>query len=290
VGVSVRGAMPDGIYVRITPLDNPLQRKDKTVRWVQDGYTAHDILAMIRGLQPDVLDRFMTGKQNPADQVPGRRGLPEMTVLQFLNAATQAGAPGCILVPKVHLNPIWSVSYRQEALTNLRDLPVRPPIRAVSFDGWFATAGPAEQRKRLRGYRAMGWTDLGYNFGSYKRTHGYGSFGMVSVDRHHWEVQPGWVKMLEGDRIKTRLVHIDYPKAIQAFGKLPPDRQADIITKEICPAQRQHGFRFIYPVLYGGYDATKMKTTKTGPYKGATIYQIIQQMIAQDRKLAAARP
>jgi hypothetical protein len=96
--------------------------------------------------------------------------------------------------------------------------------------------------------------------------------------------------MLQREKIPTRLLHIDYPRSIQAFSKLPSDRQADIITKEICPAQRRYGFRFIYPVLYSGYDATKVLTTKTGPYKGATIYQIIQQMIAQDRKLAAAPP
>ena len=35
--------------------------------------------------------------------VPVRDGCPPMMVGQFLNAAMEAGAPGCIIIPKLNL-------------------------------------------------------------------------------------------------------------------------------------------------------------------------------------------
>ena len=82
--------------------------------------------------------------------------------------------------------------------------------------------------------------------------------------------------------IKSIMAAIDYPRPIKAFAQLSPDRQAEII-ETISRQQKTGGFRFIYPVIYGGYDATTNVTSKNGPYHGKTVFDVILQCIARDR-------
>jgi len=159
------GHMPKGIYVRITPMDS---RKGvgQTAVWVRKQHTAQSILKMISELKPDVINRFTTGKQNPAYQVPGS---PSMNLIEFYNAAAAAGAPGCMLTAKVHLNDIWSDDYRMAAARNLRDLPITPRMTALDLDTYFDGGGPQEHKRILQQFKNMGYTDLGFNMGAPKR-------------------------------------------------------------------------------------------------------------------------
>ena len=279
----VMAEMPNGIYVRIDALDNPMKHGG-TARWAPKNHDAHDILKMIAELKPDVLDRFMNGAQNPSVEVPVKPGSPKMTVIQFLNASAKAGAPGCRLVPKIHLNSVWPETYRLKTAENLLKLPVTPRITAISLDCYFSDKKPgAKERSRVRlmKFKKMGWVDMGFNFsGGRKETFGLGSFAYV-IPNAQWK--PAFLDILKREKIKRRLVHFDYPPQIKRFGKLPPDKQAHILDK-LSAQQKNRGYRLVYPILYSGYDATKKVTSKKGPYKGETVYQVIKKLIARDRK------
>jgi hypothetical protein len=277
------GNMPKGIYVRITPMDSPMKGVGQTAVWVRKNHTAQDILGMISQLKPDVIDRFTTGKQNPSYQVPGS---PQMNLVQFYNAAMAAGAPGCIFTAKVHLNDVWPDDYRMAAARSLRDLPVTPRLTALDLDAYFDGGGPKEHKRVLQQFKDMGWTDLGFNTGTPKKMYGYGSFAMAPVNRNTWNVTKAQINELKQKGVRTPLIHIDYPRAIDEFKEMKPDRQAKIL-REIHQDQHQHGFRFIYPVLYSGYDSTKIVTSKNGPFHGQTIFEVIKHLIEKDRAHAA---
>ena len=59
------------------------------------------------------------------------------------------------------------------------------------------------------------------------------------------------------------------------FMKLAVDQQADVFTKVIQPAEEAHGFTFVYPVLFDQWDATKQLTSKSGEYRGASLFEVI---------------
>ena len=61
------------------------------------------------------------------------------------------------------------------------------------------------------------------------------------------------------------------------FMRLTVDQQADVFTKTIQPAEREHGFTFVYPVLFDAWDATKQQTSANGSYRGATLYDVIRE-------------
>lgn len=278
----VGAAMPDGIYVRIIPYTTAMK-----LGWNPPDYNAQDILRMIEELKPDVLNRFTAGKPDPESVIPVAPGNPPMNFLQFLNAALKAGSPDCMLTPKVHLNHVYRDSYRMQAAQELLDLPLTRRLTALDLDCYFESGDEADHRKMLQAFKAMGWVDLGFNPGIIRPTYGFGSYGMPCLSKKTWEVSEDQISRWKAEGYQTLLLHIDYPPAITEFAKHPPDRQADIIAA-IRPLQRKLGFRFIYPVLYAGYDANRIVTTRDGPYKGATILAVIKQMIALDRQEAAA--
>jgi hypothetical protein len=274
----VKADIPDGVYIRILAFANIKQQ------WSSKGYTAQDLLKMIEELKPDVLDRFIDGKQNLDLKVPVAKGSPEMTELQFLQAAVKAGAPGCTISPKIHLNDIWSQEYRMAAAKQLRDLPLTPRITMVDLDSWFTRRGDAAGNKAmLQKLRDLGYTQMITNPGPYKSCYGYESSVMTYMSGN-WKTPQPKIEALHRKGVKLPLLHIDYPAEIGAFHRLKPDRQADIIMQ--CSAdQYKMGFRFIYPVRYEfRYDSTKSVTSKDGRYKGVTVFEVIKQAIEMDRK------
>lgn len=274
--------IPEGVYVRIIVCGHAFKQE-----WDATGHTAQDVLKMIEQLKPDVLDRLVNGKQNPDLAVPVEAGSAPMTELQFLQAAMNAGAPGCTISPKIHLNNVWSDEYRFDAARSLRDLPLVPSLTVVDLDSWFSSPKDAAgNRQMLQKLRDMGWTQMITNPGPYKSAYGYESSVMTYPSVKTWLPPKAKINALHRMGVRLPLMHIDYPYQVSLFRRLSPDRQAQIIS-DISAAQRPMGFRFIYPVLYGHYDSTKVVTRKDGPYHGATIFQVIQQAITQYRQVAA---
>ena len=268
------------IWVRILPFEIRDQG------WQVANENGQDVLNMIEELKPDVLDRFITGKPDLSIEIPMGPGTAPMKFVDYLNAAMKAGAPGCLLTPKDHLNDIWSDDYRMEAAQALYNLPVTPRLKAMDLDEYFTHGTPEEHQQVLEKFKAMGWKDLGFNFaGGPKDGFGLISYAEAGVSKTTWEVNLNALDAMKEAGIKTRLAHIDYPGAIVEFEKLSPDRQADIIQK-ISQEQHQYGYTFIYPILYQrkGYDATKEVTLRDGPYHGATVFQVIKEDIRCDRQ------
>jgi hypothetical protein len=276
---SRKGRMPEGIYVRIIPFSHAMKPG-----WDLRGHNGQDVLNMIEQLKPDVLNRFTTGRPKLSLKVPMGDG-QTMKFPEYLTAAMYAGAPGCYLTPKVHLNHIWSDEYRLKAAKELRAMPVTPQLHALDLDCYFSKGGNAEHRQELRKFKEMGWSQLGFNYaGKVKKTFGMGGYGMAAVSRHTWRVNTAALQAMKRQGIKTLLVHIDYARAIAEFKRLAPDRQADIILKRIAPMQKRLGFRFIYPIAYSGYDSTKEITKKHGKYKGASLFELMKRQIDKDRQ------
>jgi hypothetical protein len=271
--------MPDGIYVRIIVFGHAFKQE-----WDLKDHTAQDVLKLIEQLKPNVLNRFIDGKQNPDLKVPVDPGCPEMTELEFLKAAMNAGAPGCTISPKVHLNDIWSDDYRMQAAQSLRDLPLTPRLTMLDLDSWFSRPHDAGGNKAmLEKFKDMGWTTFVTNPGPYKSLYGCESSVMTYMSTKAWQVPKAKIEALHRKGIALPLLHIDYPSEINVFRGLPGDRQADII-KNIQPEQTKLGFRFIYPILSGHYDSTRIHTSQNGPYHGASLFEVMKQMIELDRK------
>ncbi|WP_437223317.1 sulfatase-like hydrolase/transferase [Planctomicrobium sp. SH661] len=283
-GTKTQSAVPEGVNIRIIPLAKPLNDQNGFAQWMYpDQYTAQDILELIAGLKPTVLERFITGKQNYDAPVPVREGSPPMTVGQFLNAATEAGAPDCVIIPKLNLTWItWGrEAYFWEAAQNNFDLPLDRPIRIVNLDNWLDYLnkhGEDAARKLLQRLKDIGYEQIGVNMaGGYREGYGYFSFADFLINSQTWEIRLSTLEKLKNDpHINQYYLYIDYPGQMNNFMQLSVDQQADVITKTIRPAEKEHGFTFVYPILFDAWDATRQKTSSDGPYQGATLYEVIQ--------------
>lgn len=261
------------IYVRICAIARREQE------WSIKNHSGKDVLKMIEELKPDVLNRFINGKPNPNLEIPMGSGEQPMKFTDYLTAAMKAGASDCTLTPKVHLNDIWSDEYRMQAAKALVELPVTPKLYMLDLDCYFSKGSAEEHKHMLVKFKQMGWKDLGFNFvGGDRKTFGLAQYGEAAIKPGEWSVSTPGLAIMKKGNVKTLLAHIDYPEAIEDFGKLKGDRQAEILRK-IQEEQYKHHFTFIYPVLYCGYDSTKHKTSK-----GQTIFEVIKELIGKDRK------
>lgn len=269
-------AVPEGTNVRIIPLAKPLDSKDGFAQWMfPNQYTAQDILEMIDVLKPQVLERFITGKQNVKAMVPVRSGHQPMTVGQFLNDSINTGAPGCVIVPKLNLTWIsWGrEKYFWETAENYFNLPLSRPIRIVNLDNWNAFLekhGEQKATELLKRLKEVGYESIGVNMaGGFNEGYGYLSFGDFLIDSHTWQLRLSTLNKMKNDpRLSQYYLYIDYPGQMDEFMKLTVDQQADVFTKVIRASEKTHGFTFVYPVLFDQWDATKRLTSKAGEYRG----------------------
>jgi hypothetical protein len=265
------------IWVRMVPFwKKGWQLKDR------DG---QDLLDMIREVKPDVLERFVQFRPDPDMLVPMGKGVAPMKFVDYLDAAMKAEAPGGFMTPKVHQNDIISDQERLEEAQAWRDLPVKPRMKLLSLDVRPGHGTPDDHKRMLEKFKAMGW-ELGFNFaGGGQQVFGLGTYAQAAVNKATWEVSRKELAQMTEQGIGTRLAHIDYPPGIIAFGKLTPDRQAEIILK-LSSDQHKDGFTFVYPVFYGrqGYDSSKQVTTLDGPFKGATVLDVIAEAVRCDRQ------
>lgn len=276
--------------VRIIALANPLgggEWMPTMKRGLHKDYTAQDILEMIADLKPTCLERFITGYQDPDRLVPVREGCEPMTVLEFLNAAILAGGEGCHIVPKLNLQ--WLKSERGTELfwksaQVLYDLPLVRPIRNINLDVWdhyCEATTPEERDEMFRRLREIGYEEIGVNMtGLYKVCHPEIDYADFNINKNTWEVNEQAVKTLSSfPNLKRLYMYIDYPGPMDAFRKNSPDRQAEIYFQNIYPQQKKMGFTFVYAVIQDSWNAVECVTSKEGPYRGKTIYDIIKELL-----------
>jgi hypothetical protein len=245
---------------------------------------------MIREIKPNVLERYISGPFDPNDVVPVAPGEPPMTIAGFLNASMAAGAPGCIITPRLSLDDLydttscpWSTEFTNcfwATAHNLFNLPVSPPIRTVSLDNWseFSDShSAAEIGDVLKKMAAMGWEHIACNYvGGNANSYGIADIGMFGVDVHNG-FEPKLSRygtIITNASIDRVLLYIDFPKQMDGFLQLDPDARADKLL-QIGAWQATYDFTFVWPVLQGRWDSTRIFTTPGGPYGGASLYKVM---------------
>lgn len=282
-------SVPEGPQIRIIPLASPLKSEDGFAQWMHPEYTAEDILEKIETIRPRVLERYFTGKQDLEALVPVREGNSPMTVKDFLDASVSAGAPGCIIIPKLNLTWFsWGKEkYFWETAENNYNLSLDRPIRIVNLDNWKAFIdkhGEEKLESILNRLKQIGYETIGVNMtGGYRPGFGMVSFADFPINSENWTIRTSTLERFKADPdIDQYYLYIDYPGQMDKFMELTPDQQADVITKVIEPAAREHDFTFVYPVLFDRWDASKHVTQKDGHYKGSSILEVIQQSTNPD--------
>jgi len=279
---------PEGIYVRMITLASPFKNKAKTAQWMLPGYTAQDVLKRVAELKPDCLERFVTGKQNPYQLVPVDKDEKPMTVLEFLNAAISAGSPDCIIIPKLNLK--WGEKYFWDAAQNLYDLPLDKPIRNINLDCWpdyWKEHTPEETEAMLKRLKDIGYEVIGINMtGGYHPGYGYVDYMDFNINKDDWTVNTKSLNRLKKDNeLKRFYMYIDYPGAMDQFREENSvDEQASIYINNIHPYQKELGFTFVYAIFQDDWDATKEFTSKKGPYKGKSMFDISRELIEKSRQ------
>ncbi len=281
----IKERLPRPLQVRIRPLANKGQRR-KMARWVLDGYTTHDILKLIEDLKPDVLERYIAGSQDPDLLLPASKGHSQMNVIEFLNASMKAGAPGCIITPRVSLH-LYDMGIFWSTCSNLYNLPIDPPMRTISLDNWGdfgkrKAHSDATIIKMLKRLKKQGWEHIAANYiGGHVRSDDIIEIGEFGSDNSK-NFEPKLTKLakLKQEKSITQiLMYIDFPGQVNEFMEFPPDRRADILIKKIHAAQAKHNFSFVWPILQDRWQSTKVFTSKTGPYKGASLYELMKSVM-----------
>jgi hypothetical protein len=278
-------------HIRLISLASPFTNS----RWMltkakglHKDYTAQDVLEMIEELKPDCLERFITGYHNPQGLVPVREGYPEMTVLEFLNAAISAGSEKCHIVPKLNLQ--WLAWGREEyfwkSAQGLYDLPLVRPIRNINLDVWDIYCNeihttPEQRAELFKRLRDIGYEEIGVNMtGLYRVNDPQIDYADFNIDKNTWEVKGNVVELIKSyPNIKRLYLYIDYPGAMDAFGRNSPDRQAEIYYENIFPKQKEMGFTYVYAIIQDSWDANTSVTSEDGPYKGKTMYEITKELL-----------
>ena len=272
------------IVVRLIPFE--LTRFDS---WQLKNHNGQDVLDMIQKLKPNMLNRFFTPRPSWTAMVPMGPGKPDIPIAQYLTEVNTVCGKDCVLTPKVPLNrdKIWTDKYLDDSLKTTLAMKVTPPIRVLDLDNWFNE--PGDYQAELQAFKDMGWKELGFNFtGSGEvdmPTYGLGDFGMAAVRPGDWQVATKQIELMRSQGVRSIMAAIDYPRAIAAFARETPDRQAEVI-ETLSRQQKGGGYRFIYPIIYGVYDATANVTSKDGPYHGRTVFDVIVECINRDRREA----
>ena len=204
-----------------------------------------------------------------------------MNVRQFLIASMQAGAPGCIITPRLTLEEYDKGTLFTTA-QNLYDFPIAPPLRILSLDNWsdFTRSHTPEQiRQMFQRLKAQGWQHFAVNMvGGLGDTHGLAAIAEFGIKRE-LGFAPNLDKLqrMKADpSIKKYLLYIDFPKQARDFMKLTPDERAEALVNKIAVTQQKEGFTFVWPILQGQWDSTQIYTTRAGPYGGASLYEVMR--------------
>lgn len=275
--------IPDGIYVRIRPLSNRGQRS-QPAKWDPSGYTAQDILDIIADLKPNVLERYTDGRLDPGLLVPVADGHPPMTVVEFLTASMRSGAPGCIIIPRLSLHE-YSKGTLFETARNLYDFPIDPPMRILSLDNWGDINKQGLSQEEIRSIfeklEAQGWSHIAVNMvGGVHDPQGFTSMTEFGVKRDE-KFAPDLAKLekiKQLDYVQKHLLYIDFPAQTKEYEQaFSPDERAAHLINVLGGQQMRYGYTFVWPVLQGAWDSTQVVTSQNGPYKGATLYEVMKQ-------------
>jgi hypothetical protein len=271
--------LPGKRYIRLRTLTENSVWALSTSQGAPKNWNAQQVISIISDLKPNVLQRYITGIQNPIANVPSN---PSMTVEEFLQASMDAS--GSIIVPRISLDEYNAGTFFQTS-QNLLSLNLDPPMRYLSLDNWsnFSTAHSNDTIVSLfEQLYGDGWTQIGVNeSGGYYSDFGYADWADVNTDLSTMLPQSEVLAAVQGEgNIKRIFSIIDFPNTMMNFIALPPDTQATILTN-LASHQAADGYTVVYNLLQGFYDSTLFSTSASGPYGGQTIYEVVKNLLNQ---------
>jgi hypothetical protein len=279
---------PGERFVRIRPID-----MNQGGGWVAHGYTAPQIVDLVKELRPEVLDRYISGDVSPHMALPSGAE-PAMDATQFLNATEQSESCNRVITPRVSLGEYPKTFFTTTA--HLLEFPVHPvSMHYVSLDNWagFVDSHGAKEIegvfKRLynQGWKRININDCGLPSNAPPdHVNGYGlaTGADIGVDATTWEPNREHLRILRASKnIQLILLYIDFPGPMDKFKKLSPDRQAEILTS-LAEKQKEEGYTLVYNILQDvpegiDWDATKVRTSRGGRFHGKTIFEVMKGLM-----------
>ncbi len=253
--------------------------------WAMSGHNAEDAIAMISQLKPDALERYTNGPLDPDQMVPTAPGDKKMNVAQFLNASMEACS--CYIIPRVD-------SYSAEQILSdarkLRSLPISPKMEYLSIDNWKSFYDSVHGNKVVianlfKSLYAQGWKGVGVNeCEGYETTYGYASFADPCINVNSWTPNYGQIEKIEQEpNIKKLIFYIDFPGQVRNFENLSNDKEAQILTS-LAYNQSKYSYALDYNIYQVGpeninWDAQTRFTSKNGLFDGASIYEVMNQLM-----------
>lgn len=283
-------------YIRIVAVADPFSGGGKWALTKEKGlskdYAAQDVIEMVSDLKPHRVERILTGYADENMQVPVREGEEPMTLLEFLNAVSAAGADGCDFAPKLNLN--WLKTEKQadffwDSAQKLYDMPLDRPIRTINLDCWNGyldpegvNASPEERSAMFKRFRDIGYTEIGVNMTGYVNGNDPEiDYVVFTLKKDSWTINEAALERVKSwPNIKQVFQYIDYPEPFTTFfTTIPPDTQADIYANNVVARQDELGIVYAWPILQGAWDANAYRTSVTGKYKGKTIYEVFKDLM-----------
>ena len=282
-------------FVRIRTLDVDQGSK----LWKLPDYDAQQVLDMVSDLQPNLLERYISGNVPETADVPGT---PPMTAAQFIQASERATDDKCpaFVSPRVTLSDIAILGKDGFfAMTKkLLAFPAGPhPMRHISLDIWNKFG---DEHGWNRDYivdvfeqlHHQGWKGIGINLCGmptdapldHLDAWGHADFAEVCVSETTWQPSHRLDVLARSKSLNTRIVHIDFPNPMSSFVVLSPDKQASILT-ELARNQPVDRYTFLYPILETivppKWDANAITTSKNGPWHGQTLFGVMRDLMHQ---------
>jgi hypothetical protein len=242
----------DKRYIRIRPLNDKSVWDLNLAGGAPQNWNAQQVLALISDLKPDVLQRYITGAQNPDALVPVASGSLPMTAKDFLQASVDANKS--VLIPRISLDEYDAGTFFQTSM-NLLNFPLEPPMRYLSLDNWHPFSS-AHTKPQITGMfqqlYGQGWWEIGVNdAGGYFPDYGYAYWADVNTDLTTYLPRTDDLSQAQSEtNLKRFFAIIDFPNTMRQFQALSPDTQADVLTS-LASNQSNYNYTLLYNILQG---------------------------------------
>ena len=251
-------------------------------RWQPD-YTAQQILAMVGDLKPTMLDRYISGYQNPNLPVPVCSGCPPMNIGQFLQSSEEVS--GAVIMARISLNE-YDAGTIFNTSQDLLNIPINPPIRILSLDdfgGFFANHSEAVISTMIQTLYAQGWywIEMGGCADANNIPNGQTNYASACFRYPNWQIQPGSISSWTShSSVLQMLATMDFPNDIPYLLAMNGNAQEAAIFSNVAGNQSVYDYSMIYFVMQGNWDTNLVNIT-SGPYAGHTLYYEMKMLMQQ---------
>lgn len=268
-------------------------------------YTTDTVLGWLNDLKPTTLNRYFSGPQDPTMVLPGSQNL---TVQEFLQASINAcqNPNNTTMIPRLSYT-YYADDGRSAFLADAQDIfnlcdSLNPAQTMLSIDNYPPSSGSNPKILSLAdSLFDIGWEGLCWGAGGATGPEGFATFAMVIPSSSNW--QAPWSHMQQLQQIGGYgefEVQIDFPGVMQTLVENNTNDQIAGIFTTMAQEQDNNsgvnglGYNFPYHYMYPIYqwvsaesasdfhwDSTQVFTSSTGPYGGASLYQVMKALMLQ---------